>query len=267
MGFEGGQMFKKILFPKCNDHAAMLLLMSLFTLLFISNASAQIPDEFTNLKVLPRTIEKPELLKVMKGFTFALGVRCSFCHVGKEGAPLSKYDFAADDKPEKGSARIMMQMTADINKLYLPKLEEKPEHLVTVSCVTCHHGLSKPRMLEDTLKNAIAKGGVPAAKKKYQELKKEYYGTYSYDFSEDPLNHLARDLSEDGKTTDAIDILKFNESMFPKSDEVEFLLAELYMKNNDRRLALQHYKKCLALSPDNDYVKKKIEELSKPPSK
>ena len=161
----------------------------------------------------------------------------------------------------------MIQMTADINKVYLPKLGEEPDHLVGVTCATCHHGLSKPRSLEDTLKRALEKGGVDAAKAKYQDLKKEDYGTYSYDFSEDPLNHLARDLAADGKTTEAIEMLKLNESLFPKSDQVEFLLAEAYMKANAKDRALQHYKKCLALSPENDYVKKKIEELSRPPSK
>jgi len=257
-------MLKKNLQPNSHLHAGFLLIMSILVLLLAANTDAQIPDKFKNLKVLPQGIEKPELIKIMKGFTFALGVRCSFCHVGKEDEPLSAYDFASDDKEEKRSARIMMQMTSDINKQYLPKLEEKPEHLVTVGCVTCHHGLSKPRTLEDTLKTAIAEGGVEAAKNKYQELKKKYYGSYSYDFSEDSLNHLARNLAEDGKTTEAIDILKFNESMFPESEQIEFLLAELYLKLNDHDQALQHYKKCLALSPDNDYVKKKIEELSKP---
>ena len=34
---------------------------------------------------------------VMPGFTRALGVRCSYCHVGEEGESLSTYDFASDD--------------------------------------------------------------------------------------------------------------------------------------------------------------------------
>ena len=37
---------------------------------------AQIPDEFTNLKILDKDIGKQQLLGIMKGFSGALGVRC-----------------------------------------------------------------------------------------------------------------------------------------------------------------------------------------------
>src|SRR6187402_2128823 len=33
-----------------------------------TSASAQIPDKFTNLKVLPKDTPKPELVKIMRGF-------------------------------------------------------------------------------------------------------------------------------------------------------------------------------------------------------
>jgi thioredoxin reductase len=46
----------------------------------------QIPDKFTNLKVLPKDISKQELQSTMRGFAFALGVRCEHCHV-EEKAP------------------------------------------------------------------------------------------------------------------------------------------------------------------------------------
>ncbi len=50
----------------------------------------------------------------MKGFTRALGVRCSHCHVG--GNPLSTYDFASDENPNKGRAREMLRMLNSINE-------------------------------------------------------------------------------------------------------------------------------------------------------
>ena len=59
------------------------------------------PDSFTNLKVLPKTIGKQELLATMRGFALGLGVRCTYCHVGREGAPLDSVKFAADDKRTK----------------------------------------------------------------------------------------------------------------------------------------------------------------------
>jgi hypothetical protein len=44
-------------------------------------AAAQFPDKFTNLKVLPKDISKRELESTMRGFAFALSVRCDHCHV------------------------------------------------------------------------------------------------------------------------------------------------------------------------------------------
>jgi hypothetical protein len=36
----------------------------------------------TNLKVLPKTSTRQEVINVMRPFTRALGVRCQHCHVG-----------------------------------------------------------------------------------------------------------------------------------------------------------------------------------------
>src|SRR6185503_13100269 len=61
------------------------------------SAQAQFPPQkLQNLKVFPKDIPVRALLDTMGGFTRALGVRCSYCHVGNEGEPLSTYDFAAD---------------------------------------------------------------------------------------------------------------------------------------------------------------------------
>ena len=76
-------------------------------LLASSPIYAQIPDKFTNLKVLPKDISKQELQSTMRGFAFALGVRCEHCHVEKK-APEHGLDFAADDKDAKKTARLML---------------------------------------------------------------------------------------------------------------------------------------------------------------
>ena len=69
-----------------------------------------------NLKVLPKNITPEELSETMKGFAFALNARCENCHVGEAGQPLTTFDFPADEKPMKASARIMLKMVAAINK-------------------------------------------------------------------------------------------------------------------------------------------------------
>src|SRR5690349_23794173 len=71
---------------------------------------------FKNLQVFPKDIARPQLIANMKFFSQSLGVRCTFCHVGVEGQPLSTYDFASDTKKEKSTARKMLAMVHRINQ-------------------------------------------------------------------------------------------------------------------------------------------------------
>ena len=51
----------------------------------VSSLAAQAPEKFENLQVLPKDIARDSLLQIMRGFAFALGVRCEHCHVQHEG--------------------------------------------------------------------------------------------------------------------------------------------------------------------------------------
>ena len=79
----------------------------LLVILFVASTpvAAQIPDEFTNLKVLPKDISKREMVSIMRSFAGALGVRCKHCHVGEDPNSLEGYDFASDDPEPKRVAR------------------------------------------------------------------------------------------------------------------------------------------------------------------
>jgi photosynthetic reaction center cytochrome c subunit len=85
-----------------------------------------------NIKVLTG-LPQPQLLPVMNFMSASLGVRCTYCHVNKEG----KWDFPSDEKPEKSSAREMIKMVLNINK---STFKGSP----TVSCYTCHRGKTSP---------------------------------------------------------------------------------------------------------------------------
>ena len=87
-------------------------------LLAMPQAVAQIPDEFTNLKVLPEDIDKRELMGIMRGFAGSLGVRCIHCHVGDDPRNLDTVDFVSDDREPKRVARAMLQMVDEINSEY-----------------------------------------------------------------------------------------------------------------------------------------------------
>ena len=115
----------------------------LFAGVLTSAVSAQIPAKFTNLQVLPKDIQRPELLATMKNFALNLGVRCEHCHVG-EGNDLSKFDFVADTKPTKVTARRMLRMTMDLNKQVAAIGEPAAAGAPKITCFTCHRGTTKP---------------------------------------------------------------------------------------------------------------------------
>jgi photosynthetic reaction center cytochrome c subunit len=96
-----------------------------------------------NLQILPADIARADLINTMKGFTRALGVRCTNCHIGEESQPIQSYDFASDTKPAKRTARIMLRMMADVNAK-LASVGDKPAGEPRVTCYSCHRGEQKP---------------------------------------------------------------------------------------------------------------------------
>jgi Photosynthetic reaction centre cytochrome C subunit len=108
-------------------------------------ATAQGPQpstpQFKNLKVFPQDISREQLISNMKFFAQSLGVRCTFCHLGTEGQPLSTFDFASDAKQEKQTARLMLAMVHRINSQDFGVTDFSQ---AKVTCFTCHRGSTKP---------------------------------------------------------------------------------------------------------------------------
>jgi hypothetical protein len=102
------------------------------------------PASFKNLQVLPKDAPARVVIGTMKGFANNLGVRCQFCHVGKEGMPLEEFDFVSDEIPQKKTARVMMRLVDDINKTLDAALPRAAGAEARVSCMTCHRGKSTP---------------------------------------------------------------------------------------------------------------------------
>ena len=119
--------------------AAAAVLVS--TVAAFGRTEPQLPRTFTNLQVLPKTIAGPELVNMMKGFTFALGVRCEHCHEG--GPDLASFNFASDAVPAKITARRMLQMTSTINGDLLKGIGDASRQ-PKVTCFTCHRGARTP---------------------------------------------------------------------------------------------------------------------------
>jgi len=102
------------------------------------------PKSFTNLQVLPQESRPGDVVSAMKAFTSALGVRCPHCHVGEEGMPLDTFDFAADTRSAKQTARAMMRLVQQINAT-LDQAVPTTATTARVTCMTCHAGQKTPR--------------------------------------------------------------------------------------------------------------------------
>ncbi len=108
----------------------------LMPLVFVggSDVSADMPDTFKNLQILPENISKDELKGIMDGFTEMLDVKCSYCHIPDE--------YHKDDKEHKRITRDMMLLVDNLRSnigTYFPK-DTEPE---VIGCWMCHRGSSE----------------------------------------------------------------------------------------------------------------------------
>jgi tetratricopeptide (TPR) repeat protein len=222
------------------------------------------PEKPKNLQVLPKDWPGTRLEPVMKGFTRALGVRCSYCHKGEEGKPLSTYDFASDENPNKDRAREMLRMLGDIND-HLKKIQPSGDKRVNMWCHTCHHGRPRPMTLDEELAEQYRTKGLKAALDDYVDLKKKFYGRSAYDFGEGSLNAFGYNVLQNKDADGAIQVFKLNSETFPDSANVWDSLAEAYMKSGDEKNAQLNYEKALTLDPNNQNAKEVLKKLKGPP--
>jgi tetratricopeptide (TPR) repeat protein len=236
------------------------LAIRLTAVLFLTALAAQAQNQgpLTNLQYFPKTISREEIIGIMRGFSFSLNVRCEFCHVGVEGTP---FNFASDEKETKTTARAMLRMTEAINQQYIAKLGRKSTN--PVSCVTCHHGLSKPITINALLAKTIDEKGIAAAIELYRELRKKGLGGGQYDFGETPLNQLTEGLLREKKTQAAAAIMELNvEVNAPPSMWTYNLLAMAHKANQETEKAKADFQKILELKPQDAFAKKQLEELN-----
>jgi hypothetical protein len=219
------------------------------------------PDNPKNLQVLPDSIRGPKLGQIMRGFTGALGVRCEHCHVGQ--GDLTTFDFASDEKPAKEKARLMLKMVMAINGTHLAGLGEKR---MTVTCTTCHRGLTRPVMLEDVLEAAIDSAGIGAATTKYDELRKRYYGGFSYNFARGPLTILGERLMTKQKYAEAVAVLQLEIANNGEDVRTLMALGGAQVQAGDKEGAKKTFEKGLSLAPDNmkPMVQQQIDRMLKP---
>ena len=231
-----------------------------------STAAAQFPPERgKNLKVYPADMPVRALIDTMAGFTRALGVRCTYCHIGQEGQPLSSYDFASDEKPEKLKAREMIRMVAAINGDFLTKLPTRREPAIAVACATCHRGITQPRPLQQVLLASYATGGADSAEATYRALRTRYYGGAAYDFGEVPLADVATRLVAQGKAADALRLHLLNTQFSPTSGFAFRQTAQVQLSMGDTTAAIASLERAIAINANDQQAKRALEPLRRKP--
>jgi hypothetical protein len=223
--------------------------------------SGQIPDHFENLRVLPADIARDSLIQIMRGFSFALGVRCQHCHAGGDGISFEGVSFKSDEKVTKRKARFMLRMVDSLNQSLLAALPGRSDPPVRVECVTCHRGQPTPTTLEDVLARTIERSGVDSAIRQYRGLRESTTLRGYFDFTEWRINELARHLAADGKTAEAIAMLEMNAEFNPRSVYIPLELGRLYRTRGERDKAISAYLRVLGLDLANQQARRALTEL------
>jgi hypothetical protein len=228
-------------------------------LLFLTmDSSAQEQRRPTNLKILDSTIAHDSLIAIMSRFSTALGVECEYCHTANANG--RGLDFASDDKKTKLTTRVMLKMVSNINGTYLNQLPTVDTPQVVVECVTCHRGQPAPRLLPDVLRQVRRSHGMAAMDSVYRNLRKEYYGSATFDFSDQVLARFALEVSRDN-SSDALAILNLNKEFNPQSATNEWAMGRVHLQLGDTATAIADYKRALEINPDNRRVQRELQEL------
>jgi tetratricopeptide (TPR) repeat protein len=223
------------------------------------------PEKFENLKVFPKDIPRDSLLGIMRGFTGALGVNCTYCHVTEPApagapGPRERLKPAADDKQTKKTARFMIRMADSLNRVVLDALPERHSPAITVSCATCHHGSPLPQTTQAMLAEAVEKNGLDSAMARYRRLRADMVNG-RYDFREGPVNDYATTLAAHGRSADAIRLLELNQELNPNSADVDLTMAEIYLKSGDRDKAITRFRAALVKRPNDPRVLRRLQDL------
>jgi photosynthetic reaction center cytochrome c subunit len=93
-------------------------------------------EVFKNVQVL-KGIPVDEFMDTMGMFSAALSLNCIDCHTAES---VGTWDRFADETPLKQTARRMVQMVNEINRVSFKGVR-------SVTCYTCHHGDLRPKMV------------------------------------------------------------------------------------------------------------------------
>lgn len=106
---------------------------------------------------------------------------------------------------------------------------------------------------------AAAKAFVQKQRHEFSDL--EWWTSAAYQNFENQINAYGYNLMNGGDPDRTIEVFEFNTWLFPESFNVWDSLAEAYMNQGNKELAIKYYKKSLALNPDNNNAVTMIQKL------
>ncbi len=224
-------------------------------------AGQRLGENPANLQFFPSDIAPDSLVETMRGFSFALGVRCQYCHTGGDGISFEGVAWESDDDPDKRKARFMLRMTETLNRSMLPMMAGRDEPPAEITCKTCHRGRPRPALLTDIMRQTLDGQGADSAAALYSRLRERVGMNGMYDFGEWEMNVLAERLAREGRPRDAITIYRINQTSHPESISIALDLARLHEEVGDREEAIQAYERVLELDPGNDAALARLEAL------
>jgi hypothetical protein len=219
------------------------------------------PPPMSNLQIFPKDAPREQVLATMQAIAQSLGVACNYCHV-QEGRG-GRNDFASDEKAPKKAARGMMLLAREINSKLPEAVGKSADATTRVGCATCHRGVPIPKQIADIVTDAAATGGAQAGLAKYKEMRTQFYGGQSYDFSEGSLILIAQRANTAKKADDALAYLNANLEYFPKSARTYVTIAQVKNANGDKPGAIAALEKAVELDPNNAQAKAQLETLKK----
>ena len=114
---------------------------------------------------------------------------------------------------------------------------------------------------DQRLKQVVDEEGIEEGIKELQRMKDAKRTYDKYIIQEWVIQGVGLQYLEEKKYDKAIEVFKLNVQEYPESSTVYSDLANAYLKNNNKNLAIENYKKALAKDPENKSLKLIIKNL------
>ncbi len=137
----------------------------------------------------------------------------------------------------------------------------KAGHIVPLEQPAVFNDVVSTFLREKKFFEILGRKGVSEAVKAFEEARKR--NDHSLYFGEQKLNQTAYGYLQSRKIKDAIELFKLNVMAYPDSWNTYDSLAEAYLADGSKELAIANYEKSLTLNPGNENAVRQLKNLKK----